>query len=273
MINWHENIEILRVDDRTGKKDISRPERCKRANEWGADIYISFHHNAVEKSSHPMVNGVKCFSGGGTVVYVCKGLDKNGTTRTMQRDLYEKLIKHTGLKGNRSNPYGQANFDVLVLTDMTALLIENGFMDSYYDVPIILSNEFVEQTSEAIVEFIANNFDVKLKKIVETTYKVRKSWEDSKGQKGSFVILQNAIAEAQKYGYNVYDNTGKLIWEYQPEKEEEPKAETPSVEPTTEPENAVENIPTVEEQPEKEKMTIAKALKNLLKLILEWINK
>jgi hypothetical protein len=71
----------------------------------------------------------------------------------------------------------------------------------------------------------------------------------------------------------VYDNTGKIIWEYQPEKEEEPKTEIPSVEPTTEPENSVEDIPTVEEQPEKEKMTIAKALKNLLKLILELINK
>ena len=84
--------ELIRTDDRTGKTDVKRPERCRRANEFKADIFISIHANAAEKK----------FSGGGIVAYVCKGLSATGTTRTLQKDLYDRLIAHTGLKGNRA---------------------------------------------------------------------------------------------------------------------------------------------------------------------------
>ena len=125
-------IEVLRVDDPTGAKDISRKDRCKAANEWGADLYLSEHHNA----------GIKGGKGGGTVVYAHRGA--NAERKAMQKDLYDTLIAHTGLRGNRAKPLGFADFDVLVGTKMPALLIENGFMDSTTDTPIILTDEFAE---------------------------------------------------------------------------------------------------------------------------------
>lgn len=38
--------ELLRVDDRTGTKDIPLYTRTKSANNWGADLYLAIHHNA-----------------------------------------------------------------------------------------------------------------------------------------------------------------------------------------------------------------------------------
>lgn len=149
--------ELIRTDDRTGKVDVSRPERCKRANKFKADIFISLHANAAEKK----------FSGGGIVTYVCKGLSENGTTRTLQKDLYNRLIQHTGLKGNRAKTLGQYNYDVLVLTDMPAILCELGFMNSTVDTPIILTEEFAKQSAQAFIEFFVEHG--KLKKIKDDT--------------------------------------------------------------------------------------------------------
>ena len=143
--------ELIRTDDRTGKTDVSRPERCKRANNFKADIFISIHANAAEKK----------FSGGGIVAYVCKGLSANGTTRTMQKDLYDRLITHTGLKGNRAKPLGQYNYDVLVLTNMPAILLELGFMNSTVDTPIILTEEFARAAAQAIIEFLVVHGNLK----------------------------------------------------------------------------------------------------------------
>lgn len=146
--------ELIRTDDRTGKTDVSRPERCRRANEFKADIFCSIHANAAEKK----------FSGGGIVLYVCKGLSANGTTRTLQKDLYERLIAHTGLVGNRANPLGQYNYDVLVGTKMTAILGELGFMNSTVDTPIILTEDFAKKAAQAYVEFFVHHGKLEKKK-------------------------------------------------------------------------------------------------------------
>ncbi len=153
--------ELIRTDDTTGKTDVSRPERCKRANKFKADIFISLHANAAEKK----------FSGGGIVLYVCKGLSENGTTRTLQKDLYNRLISKTGLKGNRANPLGQYNYDVLVGTNMTAILCELGFMNSTVDTPIILSEDFAEKAAEAFVEFFVTHGKLTKKKTQVTENK------------------------------------------------------------------------------------------------------
>lgn len=43
-------------------------------------------------------------------------------------------------------------------------------------------------------------------------YRVRKSWEDSKSQKGAFKNLNSAIDLAKKNGYKVYDSSGKQVY-------------------------------------------------------------
>ena len=55
----------------------------------------------------------------------------------------------------------------------------------------------------------------------EKWYRVRKSWEDAKSQKGAYKVLKNAKACADKNeGYSVYDWNGNVV--YAPSKSSEP---------------------------------------------------
>lgn len=147
----YEGYQLLRVDDRTGKTDVPLATRTKKANEFKADIFISIHHNA----------GINGGSGGGIVVYRYPNSSK--FTKAMQKRLYDELIKETGLKGNRANPLGEANFHVLRETKMAAVLIENGFMDSKVDAPIILTDAHARKSAKAIVNWLAKEYKLKKK--------------------------------------------------------------------------------------------------------------
>ena len=46
-LKTYKNVEILRVDDPTGKTDVPLTTRTSLANEWQADVYASIHHNTL----------------------------------------------------------------------------------------------------------------------------------------------------------------------------------------------------------------------------------
>ena len=94
------NCEVLRTDDTTGAKDISLADRVKAANDWGADVYISIHHDA----------GINGGSGGGTTVYYCSS---KAERKAQAEALYKSLMAETGLKGNRATPVRNKNFYVI----------------------------------------------------------------------------------------------------------------------------------------------------------------
>lgn len=152
LLKAYEGYELLRVDDTTGKTDVPVETRTANANKFNADFYLSMHHNA----------GIYGGSGGGVTAYVYPNVGKD--TTSWQVDLYNAIIKETGLKGNRSNPLAQSNFQVLRETNMPAVLIEAGFMDSTTDVPIILSEEFADGVAKACVEVIVKKGGLTKKK-------------------------------------------------------------------------------------------------------------
>ena len=133
--------EVLRVDDTTGAQDVSLAVRAAQANGWGADLYLSMHHNA----------GIKGGSGGGTVVYHDCATEKG---RELAVRLYERLTAATGLTGNRSSKVVKKAYYVLANTKMRAYLIENGFMDSAADTPRILSESHADQTVRGILAWL-----------------------------------------------------------------------------------------------------------------------
>ena len=135
--------ELLRLDDTTGNIDVALKKRTGKANRFHADFYLSIHHNA----------GINGGSGGGVVAFTYLTVDK--VTQVWQKALYDAVIKHTGLKGNRSTPLAKQNFHECRESAMPAVLLECGFMDSKVDVPIILTEQFAEQVSDACVEVLA----------------------------------------------------------------------------------------------------------------------
>lgn len=143
--------KVLRVDDTTGAKDIALATRVKTANDGKADVYVSMHHNAG-------VNGGK---GGGTMVFY---YSSNANRLKQAQKLYNAIVNQTSLIGNRSTKVQKYAYYVLKNTKMPAFLVENGFMDSTTDVPIILSAEHAEKTAQGVLAFLVSEFDLEKKK-------------------------------------------------------------------------------------------------------------
>ena len=132
-------IFTMRVDDTTGQTDVSLSKRVKKANDWKADLYLSFHANAGLYGKH----------GGGIANYSHTGSERSAKLRDI---LYKHMIAETGLEGNRSNPCTTANFYVIRKTTMAACLMECGFMDSLDDTPIILTDDFARKCALGIAK-------------------------------------------------------------------------------------------------------------------------
>lgn len=137
------DLEILRADDVTGKEYRSVNSRVKHGNEWGADFWLGIHHNAG-------INGGK---GGGISVYVYTEADAESVD--WQEKLYERLIRYSPeLRGNRASPLARANLAECRDTNMPAVLLELGFMDSSTDIPLIITDEHADKCARAIADVI-----------------------------------------------------------------------------------------------------------------------
>lgn len=137
---------VKRMDDTDGSTDVSLESRVRKANAWGADFYISVHHNS----------GVGGSSGGGTEVYVSKGCQAK--SKKAQSAIYKHAIKRANLKGNRADGTRTANFYVILHTKMPACLIECGFMDSKVDIKYILDPAWSKKIALGIAEGICEVF-------------------------------------------------------------------------------------------------------------------
>lgn len=190
----YEDVQLLRCDDPTGKKEVTLAARCKKANDWGADFYLDIHHNA----------GINLGNGGGIVAYAYK----EGTTAAKYRDaIYSACIAAGGLKGNRSNPTAAKGYYVLTHTDANAVLMEYGFMDSRKDCPVILTDEYSKLVAYATMAGIAKQAGLKKKPQQESSgviYRV---------QVGAFSKKANAeklLAEVKAAGFkDAYIKEGK----------------------------------------------------------------
>lgn len=147
----YEGVQVRRVDDTTGAKDISLTERMKAVKNIMPDLFVSIHHNAntstwgnwtgVEAYAHPLAPKV----------------DKDLATKAAKY-----LSESTGLKNRGMKT---ADFQVLrqCPTSVPGILIEGGFMDSTIDHPVITSAAGQEKYADAIVKLIVEHFNLKRK--------------------------------------------------------------------------------------------------------------
>ena len=279
LLSEYDGIQILRTDDTTGRASESLTARTNAANNFGADFYLSIHHNA----------GIGGGTGGGIETYIYNG-SVSQATRDWQNELYNELIKFTGLKGNRSDGTRAANFHEVRETRMPAVLLELGYMDSKTDVPIILTDDFAFKCAQACVNVIVKRAGLKKKAVAPTpapTPTVVKTYEvvttinkyssagdasAQKNSKGSFKAGVYYIYTKYPNGYSgmfniTTDKSGnspdgwinpkenvKPVVKEETKKEEvktEPKKEEIKVEPTPTPE--------VKEEPKKEEVKVEPA--------------
>ena len=149
ILSKYAGVKVLRLDDPTGENPITLQERAQKSDAHNADFYLAIHHNA----------GINGGSGGGVTVYHYP-TDRNKAQATA---LYECVVNANGLKGNRSTPVKQTTelYEVAV-PEADSILLENGFMDSTVDTPIILTDEFAQRSAQGLADFFINYWNLEL---------------------------------------------------------------------------------------------------------------
>ncbi len=168
LLKAYSGYEVLRVDDTMGESDIPLANRTASAKRWGADFYLSVHHNA----------GVNGGSGGGPVTIAY--LYASEASLRYQEIVHKCFVARVGKFGNRADSTPLQNLHVLRETDMPAVLIECGFMDSSVDVPKILSEDFADKAAQGLVDALVKIGNLKPKDTKENEA-MEPKFEDIKG--------------------------------------------------------------------------------------------
>jgi len=152
----YEDVQQIRVDDLTGSTDVPLTTRTNRANEWGADIYVSSHKNALTGSwgNHT-----------GIETYTYLPAEENPQSVALAKLIHPQVVDAMDLADRGIKA---ANFHELRETNMPAVLIEGGFMDSNVDIRKLRDDSYLKSQGEAIAKGIVLYFGLREKKKEET---------------------------------------------------------------------------------------------------------
>jgi N-acetylmuramoyl-L-alanine amidase len=143
----YEGVAVLFAHE--NGRDVPLAERTSKANAQKVDVYVSLHADAL--------NGVMGNHGGATTfVYKTNPVQARKLAEVIQRN----LIAVNGLK-NRG--VKTADFHVLRETNMTAVLIEHGFMDSTNDLPKLKDEGFRVLCGQTNAKSLAEFYGLKRK--------------------------------------------------------------------------------------------------------------
>jgi N-acetylmuramoyl-L-alanine amidase len=187
-LEQYENVEVMFTH--APDRDLPLKERTDKANEWNADVFVSIHANAIDDTDgvpdgwDDRVEGIETF------VHATK--PKEATE--LAAEVQNQLLRETGRK-NRG--VKAANYHVLRETDMTAILVECGFMTNHEEAELLKSDAYRRKCASAIVQGLVNYYKLKKKKKQAPTelYRV---------QVGAFSNVENAeklAKELQAKGY------------------------------------------------------------------------
>lgn len=155
-LKTYNDVEILRVDDPTGKTDVPLRIRTMLANEWKADVYASIHHNALS-GTWGKHSGIE--------TYTLDNPTVNPKSIEIAGAVHPRVVMAMGISDRGMK---QANFHVLRESAMPAFLTEGGFMDSVIDIAKLRDDDYLKAQGEAIAEGLAIYFKLQLKTALET---------------------------------------------------------------------------------------------------------
>lgn len=134
LVRWGYEVRYSRTMDIT----VSLSARAQMANEWGADYFVSVHCNS---NVNPLANGVSTY-------YYRVGTISENFAFTVNNS----LVMQTEL-----NDLGifSANFAVLRLTRMPAILVETAFISNEAEAQLLATNSFRQNCAIGIANGIA----------------------------------------------------------------------------------------------------------------------
>ncbi|MBP1932955.1 N-acetylmuramoyl-L-alanine amidase [Ammoniphilus resinae] len=126
----------------TRETDVFIPlsERANLANQWKADLFIAFHHNAsggegFESYIYPSARGTK--------------------VEEIQNKLHDTMMSYMKNYGVKDRGKKQANFAVVRETRMPAILLENLFVDNAHDASLLKQQSFLQGLAQSVVNGVA----------------------------------------------------------------------------------------------------------------------
>lgn len=193
--NGGANVTYIKLDRAVTSSYLD--EQVRLANNSGKfDLVIQIHFNAGSKDPNSNTTGCEVYA-----------YDNNG------KKYAERICsKVSSLLTNRGAKINQDLYWLRNTRDL-AILIEVCFVDDKDDIRVYNSNK--DKIAKLIAEGILN------KSISEPTtptpseemYRVRKTWQDAKSQKGAYSSLENAKRECDKHsGYSVFNNKGAKVY-------------------------------------------------------------
>lgn len=133
------------------EKDIPLSVRTNRANQAGADAYISIHYNAYNGHFSDNPNGIE--------LYVYRGhLNKDAGRLAHSIGRYLKQGTKQYYRGVK-----EADFHVLRETSMIAVLTESGFMDHPKEALLMRETEFQNEVAVEHAKGICDFFNLPFK--------------------------------------------------------------------------------------------------------------
>lgn len=139
----YENVQILRLDDESGKTDIPLKTRTDKANQFKADLLISVHHNAL-KGVYGNHTGTETFT----------YLGNHPKSEKLASIVQKNLLKAYGLKDRGLK---KADFHMLRESEMDSILVEGCYMDSSIDIVKLRDDRVLKnvgvQLALSVVEF------------------------------------------------------------------------------------------------------------------------
>ena len=139
LLERHVEVQMTREDDTF----VSLPERCRMANEWGADIFVSIHLNAATTDA----DGWEVLTSGSY----------------KSRDLANKVgWRHAAAFPQQTNRGIKTRGNIFVLrkTDMPAILTEGCFLSNDTENQWVCLPETRQQMAEAICLGILDYFNI-----------------------------------------------------------------------------------------------------------------
>lgn len=191
LLDKYQGVQVRRT--RTNDTFVELATRANRANAAGADLFVSLHNNAFNGT----VRGFETFIWNGGV---------GASTRDAQNKIHDEVVKVLpNSVPNRGKK--QANFAVLRLTNMSAVLVEYLFIDQRDDNAMLKSDTWLKRMVEATAKGIAAHLGLRAKPTPQPTPTNTNSGGLFYVQIGAFGNRQNAErleTRAKQAGFNTF---------------------------------------------------------------------
>lgn len=196
---------INTIEVAPSNKDVPLADRVNKANSNKADLYISFHANALTGNWQTGAYGL----------VVIKPEKCSSKTNELANNVYDYLKNEVKWYSNGAIKYGVREdieisgraLYVLKKTSMPAILVEYGFMDNWEDVKIMTTDKFAKDCAEATLKGVCKTLGIKYISPNNST-PLNNVTEQAVNQEGIVNATSLNVREGAGTDYNIL---GKLL--------------------------------------------------------------